>query len=222
MTTTPTTAPAEPARPDLSPESPEVVETIVAALNAAGLEDVAAKAGRLLAQTERVEAETTAPTTEQTAAPAELDLDAIRRLVHRATGSPWTLVERQDGNRTVLTVVAQGHGDEHDDALVAEVPMSPGDDEIAWRGDGEFIAAARALLPACADEINRLRAELAARKPIIDAVQAWAELVETDSSSHDHASALITLHQAAEQYRLTDLPLTTARNEQPTNEANAR
>ncbi|MEU8186051.1 hypothetical protein [Micromonospora carbonacea] len=94
-------------------------------------------------------------TTEPTTA---LDLDAIRQLIARSTDGPWTLTERQDGDRRILTVVAEGHGDEHDDALVAEVPMSPGDDEITWRGDAELIAAARALLPACADEIDRLRA----------------------------------------------------------------
>lgn len=96
-------------------------------------------------------------TTDTTAA---LDLDAIRELVNRATLGPWTLVERQDGDRRILVVIAEGQGDEHDDALVAEVPMSPGDDESGWRGDAEFIAASRTLLPALAAEVDRHRARI--------------------------------------------------------------
>ncbi|MFJ8687395.1 hypothetical protein [Micromonospora wenchangensis] len=62
-------------------------------------------------------------------------------------------------------------------------------------------------------ERDRLREQVFAQQPVLDAVQAWAELVETDSSAPAHASALVTLHQAVEQYRLMDLALTYARAE---------
>ncbi|MFY1588957.1 hypothetical protein ACN267_31205 [Micromonospora sp. WMMD734] len=65
-------------------------------------------------------------------------------------------------------------------------------------------------------EVDRLREQVFAQQPVIAAVQAWAELVETDSSAPEHASALVTLHQAVEQYRVMDLALTNARAEAAT------
>jgi hypothetical protein len=131
-----------------------------------------------------------------------LDLDAIRRLVNRATGGPWSLIERQDGERRILTVVAEDHGDTHDYAMVAEVPMDPDDDVNDWRNDAEFIAAARTLVPAQADEIVRLRAQIAfyegpqkqpgrvslvpaeQRKPLYAAYKAAHDWAEKNGSDH--------------------------------------
>ncbi|GHJ11181.1 hypothetical protein TPA0907_55480 [Micromonospora humidisoli] len=65
-------------------------------------------------------------------------------------------------------------------------------------------------------ELERLREQVFTQQPVLDAVQAWAELVETDGSAPAHASALVTLHQAVEQYRVMDLALTNARTEAAT------
>lgn len=65
-------------------------------------------------------------------------------------------------------------------------------------------------------ERDRLREQAYAVQPVLDAVQAWAELVDIDGSAYDHTSALVTLYQAVEQYRLLNLAFTAARAEQST------
>ena len=68
-------------------------------------------------------------------------------------------------------------------------------------------------------EIGKLRDQLFAQKPVIDAAQAWAEAHEDNDlvrrirrpSAHP---AVAGLYDAVEQYRLMDAALTTARDEQ--------
>ncbi|MCX4470492.1 hypothetical protein OOK41_09250 [Micromonospora sp. NBC_01655] len=139
-----------------------------------------------------------------------LDLDAIRLLANRATGGPWTLIERQDTDRRILVVVAEGHGYEHDDALVAEVPMEAGDDINDWRNDAEFIAGARTLVPALCAEVDRLRAELA---EIADAV-APTVTIKPPAAAVRFLHQLYTSWVKTAHERLTQIDKLTTENEQ--------
>lgn len=105
----------------------------------------------------------------------DIDIDAIRRLANRATGAPWSLVERKVGDRRILTVIAEGHGDDLDDALVAEIPLDPGDDNINdWRNDAEFIAHARQDIPDLLAKVAELTAELAATNAALTVARTQA------------------------------------------------
>ncbi|WP_420123873.1 hypothetical protein [Nakamurella sp.] len=113
---------------------------------------------------------------------------ALVEWVVRVLGNP-----AQEASRDVLAVLATRHHD-----------------EVVSAGTVDWLKGRVAELAA---ERDRLREQAFAQKPVIAAVEAWAELVEADSSAPAHASALATLHQAVEQYRLMDLALTNARAE---------
>jgi hypothetical protein len=77
--------------------------------------------------------------------PAPVDLDEVRRLCEAASDGPW---------------VRDGHA--HDDGEEYWDVDGPNGGWIAHVGepeDGEFIVAARDLVPQMAEEIKRLRAE---------------------------------------------------------------
>ncbi|MFG3702414.1 hypothetical protein ACGF5C_31705 [Micromonospora sp. NPDC047620] len=69
-------------------------------------------------------------------------------------------------------------------------------------------------------ELERMREQVFAQKPVINAAQAWAEAHEDNDVVRlirrpSAAPALVNLYDAVEQYRLMDLALTSARAEQP-------
>lgn len=130
--------------------------------------------------------------------PTALDLAAIRSTIPASYPGPWYVHLDDDGQWLVGYLTSNPLG-----GLVAAVP-DYGQQFAA------FIAAARTNIPALLAEVDRLREQAFAQKPVIDAVEAWAELVETGSSAPAHASALIDLHEAVEQYRLMDHALTNA------------
>ncbi|MEV5819259.1 hypothetical protein AB0L22_08800 [Micromonospora haikouensis] len=117
-------------------------------------------------------------------------------------------------------------GDDRDRGLAEWVVMALGNPEQAGSRQVLAVLAARhglALTPAdTAGEVDRLREQVFAQQPVIDAAQAWAEAHEDSDvrlirrpSAHP---AVTGLYDAVEQYRLMDLALATARAEQPTTE----
>jgi len=136
-----------------------------------------------------------------------IDIDAIRKLADAATDGPWWAWDRGVGY-----VIALGEPSDVDkyNRPARELPEGMRTD-IGRREDAAFIAAARTLVPALCDEIERLREQLYAQKPVVEAAQAWAETVESDGEYATEDAD--RLHHAVEQYRLMDIALTTARND---------
>lgn len=86
-----------------------------------------------------------------------IDLDAVRRTAQAATSGPWTLTDHPNDRTYRITADT---GDDDGPALIAILPIHPDDEPDLVRADGTLITAARTLMPAMADEITRLRAEL--------------------------------------------------------------
>lgn len=68
-------------------------------------------------------------------------------------------------------------------------------------------------------DLDDLRMQVYAQKPVIDAAEAWAEewegLKPDDAVPYAIAQPSAALHDAVEQYRLMDLALSTAREQKP-------
>lgn len=79
---------------------------------------------------------------------------------------------------------------------------------------GERMATVLRRLAAEQAEVDWLREQIYAQKPVIDAVNTWAEAHE-DGDHEATIRATADLYGAVEEYRLMDHALTTARNEQP-------
>jgi hypothetical protein len=85
-----------------------------------------------------------------------VDLDAVRRLCEQASDGPWSWVD--PGGRIKQALVS-GHWHTRDGVMVLPSAVPDVYPSVA---DAAFIAAARELVPSLADEVERLRAELAA------------------------------------------------------------
>lgn len=99
-----------------------------------------------------------------------LDLAHIRKLAHAATKGPWTVGQRWEdedadmANWLPINRPAVDPDNPHQPERVALIRYYPGGFQhphYEARSDAEFIAAARELVPAMADEIERLRREVA-------------------------------------------------------------
>lgn len=119
------------------------------------------------------------------------DVPAARALCDAATSGPWCVWDGPEyvgggrdlcigsgGDKWIANMderncrtldQSKAHGDEHDAPDVCPI-CSLGSDDITkeQRGTADFIAAARTLLPAALDEIERLRAALAAERKACD------------------------------------------------------
>ncbi len=105
--------------------------------------------------------------------PTPLDLDTIRAHANAATPGPWTADTTTRGDcvvwgpngRFIANTQAEPHWVPDPDGRKRSVVFD------VDRCDSEFIAAARELVPAMADEIERLRAEVAgARRQVADEI----------------------------------------------------
>lgn len=92
------------------------------------------------------------------------DVRAARALCDAATKGPWyASVAPIDERVSDIDYVV-----ETDDLLISGVYSGGPHDDLLAQPDAEFIAAARTLLPAALDEIERLRAALAAERKACD------------------------------------------------------
>lgn len=146
-----------------------------------------------------------------TTAPAVLDLDAIEARVNATTPGPWAtdpeMAWRLGGEAHEFVYApepADGHGIVALTGIKGGHPTSP--------ADAAFIAAARTDVPALVAEVRRLREQLFAQQPVIDAAQTWAEMCE-GGPYNDLRQSEGALHGAVEQYRLMELALASARAE---------
>ena len=115
-------------------------------------------------------------------------LAAIRARAEAATPGPWRVVEDIEWG----TGAAEYHWYRYVDG-----PTDYGDEygyeyQILSREDAAFIAHAREDIPALVAEVERLQAELARVRPVVEAAQRWhvaAQHYDAAMSSRDYGAA---------------------------------
>jgi hypothetical protein len=145
----------------------------------------------------------------------EIDVDAIEASANAATPGPWQVTDHNEGLDPPRPLWGVTNDEYHNPSADDDAPWIAVEIRIGDRADAEFIARARTDVPKMAAEIRRLREQLFAQQPVIDAVEAWAEDCEDGGKVAALRNIDRALHDAVEQYRLMDHALTSARNEQP-------
>lgn len=90
--------------------------------------------------------------------PNPLDLERVKTYCEKATAGPWHLHFYNVPNNPVFALEAGGDGDDGEFGQL----WGGGPDEWPAGANAEFIANSRTDLPAAVEEIERLRAEVAA------------------------------------------------------------
>lgn len=101
------------------------------------------------------------------------EIAAVKALCDRASPGPWQACGAQPDNACACKLVWSVPRDVP--IMSANVDDAPGDP-----GDVAFIAASRTLVPQLLAEIERLQAEVAAMRPVVEAAVGWHNLGKLD------------------------------------------